>query len=151
MSQSDDLSKLFSRFGGHSQTYREIVREDAAAESEQRWPLLASLRMDRSATIPPVQSLDIASPLPSTDREVSNSAPPSLHRRPEPVPVRLGTESADSSNQRFAGAGYLVASTAPGSSPLAQVFARLEGEAAPPAKPERTVTRRSFLERVKRS
>ncbi|WP_454727516.1 MULTISPECIES: cellulose biosynthesis protein BcsP [Cupriavidus] len=55
MSQSDDLSKLFQRFGGKAEAYQEIVRDDAAAQARERWPLLSSVRVDRAATVPPVQ------------------------------------------------------------------------------------------------
>jgi len=55
MSQSDDLSKLFQRFGGRTETYKEIVREDAAAQARERWPLLSAMRVDRAAVVPAVQ------------------------------------------------------------------------------------------------
>src|ERR1700756_1893312 len=55
MSQSDDLSKLFQRFGGKAESYKEIVREDAASQARERWPLLTSVRVDRAAVVPPVQ------------------------------------------------------------------------------------------------
>ena len=55
MSQSDDLSKLFQRFGGKVESYKEIVREDAATQARERWPLLTSVRVDRAAVVPPVQ------------------------------------------------------------------------------------------------
>ncbi|WP_416051343.1 cellulose biosynthesis protein BcsP [Cupriavidus basilensis] len=55
MSQSDDLSKLFQRFGGKAESYKEIVREDAATQARERWPLLTSVRVDRAAVVPPVQ------------------------------------------------------------------------------------------------
>ncbi|WP_420998169.1 cellulose biosynthesis protein BcsP [Cupriavidus sp. 30B13] len=55
MSQSDDLSKLFQRFGGQAQAYQEIVRDEAATQARERWPLLSSVRVDRAATVPPVQ------------------------------------------------------------------------------------------------
>jgi len=55
MSQSDDLSKLFERFGGKAEAYQEIVRDDEAAQARERWPLLSSVRVDRAAAVPPVQ------------------------------------------------------------------------------------------------
>lgn len=55
MSQSDDLSKLFHRFGGKAESYKEIVREDAAMQARERWPLLTSVRVDCAAVVPPVQ------------------------------------------------------------------------------------------------
>lgn len=63
MSQSDDLTKLFDRFGGRQDTYREIVREDAAKEARERWPLLAAMRADQSMPTPPVQAASLTSGL----------------------------------------------------------------------------------------
>ena len=68
MSQSDDLSKLFQRFGGKAESYKEIVREDAASQARERWPLLTSVRVDRAAVVPPVQPAaphghEVASPV----------------------------------------------------------------------------------------
>jgi hypothetical protein len=56
MSQLDDLSQLFQRFGGKTETYKEIVREDAAAQARERWPLLSAVRVDAAGHVPPVQA-----------------------------------------------------------------------------------------------
>ena len=153
MSQPDDLSKLFSRFGGHPETYREIVSEDAAEEAQQRWPLLAALRVDRNAVVPPVQALGIGLPVvPATTQPLAGpvSAPvvtplQTIASQPAATPQPL---------QRAAWSNAPAPAAAPapaGATPLAQVFARLEGQAAPAAQPEHTPGRRSFLDRLKRS
>jgi len=56
MSQLDDLSQLFQRFGGKPEAYKEIVREDAAAQARERWPLLSAVRVDGAGLVPPVHS-----------------------------------------------------------------------------------------------
>ncbi|QQX88660.1 hypothetical protein JJQ59_25300 [Cupriavidus necator] len=56
MSQLDDLSQLFQRFGGKPETYKEIVREDAAAQARERWPLLSAVRVDGAGLVPPVHA-----------------------------------------------------------------------------------------------
>src|SRR5690606_964159 len=43
MREADDISRLFSRFGGQPEEYREIGRDNLARTSEARWPLLASV------------------------------------------------------------------------------------------------------------
>lgn len=56
MSQLDDLSQLFQRFGGKAEAYKEIVRDDAAAQARERWPLLSAVRVDGPALVPPVHA-----------------------------------------------------------------------------------------------
>ena len=43
MSETNDISRLFSHFGGHPDQYHEIGRDNLARSSEARWPLLASV------------------------------------------------------------------------------------------------------------
>ncbi|MEM5428090.1 cellulose biosynthesis protein BcsP [Cupriavidus oxalaticus] len=155
---SDDLSKLFSRYGGHPETYREIVREDAAEEAEQRWPLLAALRVDRSAVVPPVQALGIGMPVvPAAAQPLTAPVPaPATAAATAPVLATLPAAAPQPAQplQRAAWPNSPAAAAAPrpaGATPLAQVFARLEGQAAPAAQPEHTPARRSFLDRLKRS
>lgn len=57
MSQLDDLSQLFQRFGGKAEAYKEIVREDAAAQARERWPLLSAVRVDGAGLVPPVHAI----------------------------------------------------------------------------------------------
>ncbi|BDB26834.1 hypothetical protein Tamer19_19670 [Cupriavidus sp. TA19] len=166
MSQSDDLSKLFSRFGGHPETYREIVREDAAEEAQQRWPLLAALRVDRNTVVPPVQALGIGMPVAPAAAQPVVAAPvqpPVQAGAPHPVlntpaqPLQpAGWANAPATadvaaEPRPAAAAPAAAPRPAGHTPLTQVFARLEGQAMPAAQPEHTPARRSFLDRLKRS
>ncbi|QEZ43028.1 cellulose biosynthesis protein BcsP [Cupriavidus oxalaticus] len=160
MSKSDDLSKLFSRHGGHPETYREIVREDAAEEAQQRWPLLAALRVDRNAVVPPVQALGIGMPVappaaqPVTAPVVAPVQAPHQAVAPQPVATMPVATMPSQPLQRAGWLNAPAAAAAPahaGATPLAQVFARLEGQAAPAAQPEHTPARRSFLDRLKRS
>lgn len=155
MSKSDDLSKLFSRCGGHPETYREIVREDAAEEAQQRWPLLAALRVDRNAVVPPVQALGIGMPAaPAAAQPVTGPATAPVQAPRQTVAPQSVATTPSQALQRSAWLNAPAAAAAPGhagATPLAQVFARLEGQAAPAAQPEHTPARRSFLDRLKRS
>lgn len=113
MSQSDDLSKLFQRFGGRTETYKEIVREDAAAQARERWPLLSAMRVDRAAVVPAVQPAmppghefarpaaePAASPAP-----LWRAAVPASEPRPAAGPVRenVGHEAPSAVNTAVSG------------------------------------------------
>lgn len=84
MSQSDDLTKLFDRFGGRTDTYREIVREDAATEARDRWPLLASMRADQSLPTPPVQASSLTSGIPASPAAPADGGMASRFAAPAP-------------------------------------------------------------------
>lgn len=156
MSQSDDLTKLFDRFGGHPDTYREIVREDAAHEARERWPLLASMRADRSMPTPPVQPASLTSGIASdvgAEIGTPNAAPP----QQAVVPAAPAARPA-ASEPAPVGSPWQPAVTAPvapvtpaAAGNLQNVFARLEGRGEAPAPAERTPHRRSFLDRLNRS
>lgn len=60
MSQSDDLTKLFKRFGGDTTSYREIVRSEGAQQARARWPLLSAVQADRPDEVPPVSPGELA-------------------------------------------------------------------------------------------
>ncbi|EHP41714.1 hypothetical protein OR16_17966 [Cupriavidus basilensis OR16] len=102
MSQSDDLSKLFQRFGGKAESYKEIVREDAADQARERWPLLTSVRVDRAAVVPPVQpatphAREVAGP--ATAQAASpaplwRAAPPAGELPPAAEPARAAEAPA---------------------------------------------------------
>ncbi|WER47320.1 cellulose biosynthesis protein BcsP [Cupriavidus sp. WKF15] len=145
MNQSDDLSKLFSRFSGDSATYREIVREDAAMDAQQRWPLLASLRLlDRSTAVPPVQAPDLAAVTSTVPQEAEAPPPRDSAARPPQgqIPQVMTADSPAVASLRSVPAG---------ATPLVEVFARLKGQPASSVQPERSPSRRSFLDRLKRS
>lgn len=61
MSETNDISRLFSRFGGHPDQYQEIGRDNLARSSEARWPLLASVGR-QAATMQAVRDMGQASP-----------------------------------------------------------------------------------------
>ena len=109
MSQSDDLSKLFQRFGGRTETYKEIVREDAAAQARERWPLLSAMRVDRAAVVPAVQpavppghefARPAASPAPLWRAAAPASEPPPAT---EPVRENVGHEAPSALNTAVSG------------------------------------------------
>lgn len=60
MSQSDDLTKLFKRFGGDTTSYSEIVRSEGAQQARARWPLLSAVQADRPDEVPPVSPGELA-------------------------------------------------------------------------------------------
>lgn len=60
MSETNDISRLFSRFGGHPDQYQEIGRDNLARSSEGRWPLLASVAR-QTATMQSVRDMGHAS------------------------------------------------------------------------------------------
>lgn len=61
MSETNDISRLFSRFGGHPDQYQEIGRDNLARSSEARWPLLASVAR-QTATMQAVRDMGPAAP-----------------------------------------------------------------------------------------
>lgn len=61
MSETNDISRLFSRFGGHPDQYQEIGRDNLARSSEARWPLLASVAR-QTATMQAVHDMGPAAP-----------------------------------------------------------------------------------------
>lgn len=85
MSQSDDLTKLFDRFGGRQNTYREIVREDAAKEARERWPLLAAMRADQSMPTPPVQAASLTSGIQQPAADSTMVTHPAAHSTTHPA------------------------------------------------------------------
>lgn len=44
MSNSEDVTALFRRFGGSADSYQEIVSRDQAGAAEQKWPMLNQIR-----------------------------------------------------------------------------------------------------------
>lgn len=56
LTDGNDVVSLFSHFGplsGSNATYRELVREEAALNAAQRWPLLAEIQgIDSDASTP---------------------------------------------------------------------------------------------------
>lgn len=44
MSNSEDVTALFRRFGGSADSYQEIVSRDQAGVAEQKWPMLSQIR-----------------------------------------------------------------------------------------------------------
>ena len=44
MSNSEDVTALFRRFGGSADSYQEIVSRDQAGVAEQKWPMLNQIR-----------------------------------------------------------------------------------------------------------
>jgi len=176
MSQSDDLTKLFDRFGGRTDTYREIVREDAATEARDRWPLLASMRADQSLPTPPVQASSLTSGIPASPAApadggmASRFAAPAPYAAPPvatPVAAPIASPAAPSEVQAAPATAAPLwqpatslppreapaqpRPVAPASGNLQSVFARLEGRAEASAPAERTPVRRSFLDRLNRS
>lgn len=55
MSNSEDISNLFRKFGGQADSYQEIVRDDQAKESQARWPLLSAVRLNEGTAAPAVK------------------------------------------------------------------------------------------------
>lgn len=190
MSQSNDLSKLFDRFGGDPEGYREIVREEGASEARGRWPLLAAMQADRGVGAPPVRQTQLTRPEPApvatspfaagpivaaaeglaapvipaqTLRFDTPAATPGAPAGPavSVAPVAHATGTSPAAAMRPAPVAHTAASSPrpaelaarpAGTTPLADVVARLEGQAdRPNAASERAPTRRSFLDRLKRS
>ncbi|NYH99619.1 cellulose biosynthesis protein BcsP [Cupriavidus plantarum] len=122
MSQSDDLTKLFDRFGGRQDTYREIVREDAAKEARERWPLLAAMRADQSMPTPPVQAASLTSGIqqPATDSTMVTH--PAAHSTTHPaVPAVETPHSAAAATPAAADAEPAASLWRPASAPAAPV------------------------------
>jgi len=89
MSQSDDLTKLFKRFGGDSTSYREITRSESAQQARARWPLLSAVQADRPEEVPPVALGELAGgPLRHASTPQPTPQPtrqPALQLAPQPV------------------------------------------------------------------
>ncbi len=137
MSQSDDLSKLFQRFGGKTESYQEIVREDAATQARERWPLLSAVRVDRAATVPSVQpaphGFEAAAPQGVAPEPLWRGAQPVSQPPAEPVAIAMVPPSV-------AFAAPATAPAAPPASAMAPRFRTPEGmPPAPPAAPARAV------------
>lgn len=129
MSQSDDLSKLFLRFGGTTDTYQEIVREDAVSQARERWPLLAAVRVGRASAVQPVR--------PGEQAAQDNVALPlAVWAPPSAVPA-----DAMSATPEAATAG----------TELSRLLARLEGGPTSASTRPRTRGRHAFLDRLARS
>ena len=71
MSETNDISRLFSHFGGHPDQYHEIGRDNLARSSEARWPLLASVSR-QTAKMQAVRDMGHASP---TTESPASTAP----------------------------------------------------------------------------
>ncbi|MGO4325767.1 cellulose biosynthesis protein BcsP [Cupriavidus sp. 2TAF22] len=117
MSQSDDLSKLFQRFGGKTETYKEIVREDAATQARERWPLLSAVRVDRAAAVPPVQ------PAGAQAQEGAPASAAPLWRSPLPAapaaePARAQVPASPPGPQSYAPAAPVTPAPAEAAAPV---------------------------------
>lgn len=55
MSNSEDVTALFRRFGGSADTYQEIVSKDQAGTAEQKWPMLNQIRPSGHREAPSVR------------------------------------------------------------------------------------------------
>lgn len=86
MSASEDIKNLFRQFGGQPQEYQEIVRSNEAQNSQARWPLLSSVKMDQNAPASVVRS-----PVGDNTSSPSAAAPPPL---PKPGPKASSVETA---------------------------------------------------------
>ncbi len=53
---AEDVKALFRRFGGSTESYQEVIRDQAAAASRSRWPLLEKIDVSRATSAPPVNS-----------------------------------------------------------------------------------------------
>ena len=58
---AEDVKALFRRFGGSTESYQEVIRDQAAAASRSRWPLLEKIDVSRAASAPPVSSAGLRS------------------------------------------------------------------------------------------
>lgn len=122
MSQSDDLTKLFDRFGGRQDTYREIVREDAAKEARERWPLLAAMRADQSMPTPPVQAASLTSGIQQPAADSTMVTHPAAHSTTHPaVPAVETPRSAAAATPATADAEPAASLWRPASAPAAPV------------------------------
>lgn len=75
MSETNDISRLFSRFGGHPDQYQEIGRDNLARSSEARWPLLVSVAR-QTATMQAHHDMDHAAPATDSPEDAAPAAGP---------------------------------------------------------------------------
>ena len=122
MSETNDISRLFSRFDGHPDQYQEIGRDNLARSSEARWPLLASVAR-QAATMQAVRDMGHASPA-IEPPEVSAPAVARLRASgdaPEPRPLAQVRHIADAGEPMTGPAGGGRGAAAAGDKPpLAQ-------------------------------
>lgn len=142
LSTSNDIASLFAKFGGRPENYQEIGREDKAKQSQQRWPLLASVGQAKAIHPPSVNS--------SAFRRGHNvhrqpAAPTSVAAAPAAAPVAAawGVRVQPEGAVRFIGAagtpaGHNAAEVRksgqePTGTPLHQMFERLRQGGEPEA------------------
>ncbi|RCS59808.1 cellulose biosynthesis protein BcsP [Parvibium lacunae] len=80
MSTADDVAALFHRFGGRSENYQEIGREQEQRDAVMRWPLINAVSIENLPDVPSVPTALSPTPLPA-------STPAPAPVMPMPVPV----------------------------------------------------------------
>ncbi|QHI98929.1 hypothetical protein GT347_13595 [Xylophilus rhododendri] len=87
---SDDIANLYRQFGGQSDSYQELGRDNVVRQSRERWPLLANVRQqERARAASPVSSSSAPTeaqaqggPLPVFDEAAAAAAAEEARRRP---------------------------------------------------------------------
>lgn len=121
----DDADALFRSFGPSAGGFRELNRDAAAGDAENRWPLIRSMPLGQRIALPPLsmrqKQVWIDRPKPSAEPQaLAFSRPPQSGHAEAGAAVacsRLGSNVDRRSAQTFANQGGLL-----------DVFQRLEGD-----------------------
>lgn len=139
MQKTSDIVHLFQEFGGKTESYREIAREQDASQARARWPLISALAETSGtlAPVPPVSAGEDASSLGqlwhSAKRFSAPDEPVSVRPASAPQAAAPAPASAVPVAPLFAKAAPAV--PAPAEAPMARMPEPSVAEAAGPRGP----------------